>query len=87
MGVHCVTLLNYACYCVMYFNMTKNGESNYTTTCKEAMSPQPLWPIGLMFHQQKQVCIFKALGQSNLVMFIVISTIMYDRASQVSAKT
>jgi hypothetical protein len=28
-------------YCVMYFNMTKNGESNYTTTCKEAMSPPP----------------------------------------------
>lgn len=73
--------------CVVYLTWP-NGESNYATTCKEAMSPKPLWPIGLIdVHQQKQVLYFQSSSRSNLVVFIVISTIMYDRASQVSAKT
>jgi hypothetical protein len=53
------------------------------------MSPQPLWPIGLIdVHQQKQVWyLAEALVGQTLSCSLLSQQIMYDRGSQVLAKT
>lgn len=89
-----MSLLNYnngcsMCYTTLCMLTWPNGESKlHNNYLQRGHEPQPLWRLYRLddVRQQKQVCIFRALDQ-NLVVFVVISKIMYDRASQVSAKT